>query len=44
LEVKNLRYLPLTFLCGMPGFVYFAPVLIVCTAAFLATRHKPLEA
>jgi hypothetical protein len=27
----------------MPGFVYFAPVLIVCTATFLATRRKPVE-
>jgi len=28
----------------MPGFVYFAPVLIVCTAAFLVSRRPPLEA
>jgi len=30
--VKSLRYLPLTFLVGREGFVYFLPFLLICLA------------
>ena len=33
--MKTLRYVPLTFLCGVHGFALFAPYL----AMFLATAH-----
>jgi hypothetical protein len=33
--MKALRYIPLTFLCGVHGFALFAPYL----AMFLAAAH-----
>lgn len=33
--MKTLRYVPLTFLCGVHGFALFAPYL----AMFLAAAH-----
>lgn len=33
--MRSLRFLPLTFLAGVHGFVYFAPYL----ALFLAVAH-----
>lgn len=33
--MRSLRFLPLTFLAGVHGFVYFAPYL----ALFLAIAH-----
>lgn len=33
--MKTLRFLPLTFLAGVHGFVFFAPYL----AVFLAVAH-----
>jgi hypothetical protein len=33
--MRSLRYLPLTFICGVHGFALFAPYL----ATFLAAHH-----
>jgi hypothetical protein len=30
--VKALRYLPLTYLVGREGFIYFLPFLLLCVA------------
>gem|GEM_PF-1572091 len=38
--MRNLRFFPLTFLCGMPGFIYFVPWLLLCTAAVLVRRRS----
>jgi hypothetical protein len=36
--VRSLRYLPLAFLVGQEGFVFFLPFLLTCIAVHLAVR------
>ena len=38
--MKSLRYLPLTFLCGVHGFALFAPYAALATAALLLFRKR----
>ena len=48
--MRMLRFVPLTFLCGVHGFAYFAPYLVIfLTAAHLLKRRRepvlvPIEA
>jgi len=36
--VRHLRYLPLAFLVGQEGFVFFLPFLIACLLIHLGVR------
>jgi hypothetical protein len=36
--VRSLRYLPLAYLVGREGFVFFLPFLFICIAIHLIAR------
>ncbi|CAN5481891.1 hypothetical protein BH09PLA1_BH09PLA1_01930 [soil metagenome] len=40
--MRTLRFIPLTFLCGVHGFAFFAPYLVMfLAAAHLLKRRRP---
>jgi hypothetical protein len=38
--VRHLKFLPLTYLIGLEGFVFFLPFLMLCLAIHLLIRSK----
>ena len=38
--VRHLRFLPLAYLIGVEGFVFFLPFLMLCLAIHLIIRTK----
>jgi hypothetical protein len=38
--MRNIRYLPLAFICGMPGFVFFLPFLLACLVAVFVLHER----